>query len=314
MSNHQHDHAHSPHHDFRNQNRKKLWAVLTMTVLFMAVEVVAGLFTGSLALLADAGHMFSDAAGLALALIAVWYSARPPSKARSYGYYRTEILASLVNAMMLIGISLFVLYSAATRLLAPPEVLSGPMIWVALLGLMINFIAVKILHSSATHSLNMRGAYMEVFSDMVGSAGVLLAASIISFTGWFWVDSLVSGLIGLLIIPRTWKLLMESVNILMEGTPNRIDPAELSTELKRLPGVLEVHDLHVWTITSGLDSMSAHLRVDAGASSTAVLEAVHELLEDKFDIRHSTVQIEIVDCQRGCQCSVPAAGAGHEHG
>jgi cobalt-zinc-cadmium efflux system protein len=211
------------------------------------------------------------------------------------------------------------------RMLAPPEVLSGPMIWVSILGLFTNLAAVKILHSSAKHSLNMRGAYMEVFSDMIGSAGVLVAALTISFTGWFWVDALVSALIGLLIIPRTWSLLKESVNILMEGTPSHIDTSELAAALKGLPGVVDVHDLHVWTITSGLDSMSAHMRVNAGVSSTDVLEAVHELLERKFDIRHSTVQIELVDCNRGCQCVLPAKSAQldaggkpdadvHEHG
>lgn len=298
-----HKHAHRPHHDFRNQNRTKLWIVLLLTLSFMGAEVVAGLVTGSLALLADAGHMFSDAAGLGLALIAVWFSGRPPSLSRSYGYYRTEILASMANASMLLVLSLWVLYSAGMRLFEPIEVVAGPMIWVALAGLVINAVCAKVLHSSADHSLNMKGAYLEVVSDMFASAGVLVAALIIKFTGWFWVDAVVSAAIGLMILPRTWQLLSESVNVLMEGTPSRIDLGQLKEELKSVAGVVDVHDLHVWTITSGLDSLSAHIRVDNSVSSTAVLEAIHELLEHKFSIQHSTVQLESVDCKRDCPCA-----------
>jgi cobalt-zinc-cadmium efflux system protein len=298
-----HKHAHRPHHDFRNQNRTKLWIVLLLTLSFMGAEVVAGLYTGSLALLADAGHMFSDAAGIGLALIAVWFSGKPPSLSRSYGYYRTEILASMANASMLLVISLWVLYSAGVRLFDPTEVVSGPMIWVALAGLVINAFCAKVLHSSAEHNLNMKGAYLEVVSDMIASAGVLVAALIIKFTGWFWVDAVVSAAIGLMILPRTWQLLSESVNVLMEGTPSRIDLGQLKDELKSVAGVVDVHDLHVWTITSGLDSLSAHIRVDNSVSSTAVLEAIHELLEHKFSIQHSTVQLESVDCKRDCPCA-----------
>jgi len=299
---HPHDHHPHGHHDFRNQNRNKLWIVLLLTLSYMGAEVVAGLFTGSLALLADAGHMFSDAAGIGLALIAVWFSGRPPSLSRSYGYYRTEILASMANAAMLLAISLWVLYSAAHRLWEPTEVVTGPMIWVALGGLVINGICVKVLHGSADHSLNMKGAYLEVVSDMIGSAGVLIAALIIKFTGWFWVDAVVSVGIGLMILPRTWQLLSESVNVLMEGTPSRINLGHLKGELKSVAGVVDVHDLHVWTITSGLDSLSAHIRVDNSVSSTAVLESIHELLVHKFSIQHSTVQLEAVDCKRDCPC------------
>ncbi|MBS1995605.1 MAG: cation transporter [Cyanobacteria bacterium SZAS LIN-2] len=297
-----HAHEHRPHHDFRNQNRSRLWTVLLMTLAFMAVEVVTGLYTGSLALLADAGHMLSDGAGLAMALIAVWFAAKPANQAKSYGYYRTEILVSLANAVMLIGISIFVLYNAFGRLMAPPVVLSGPMVWVSILGLLTNLVAVKILHSSADHSLNMRGAYLEVLNDMIGSAGVLVAALIITFTGWYWVDAVVSGLIGLLIIPRTWMLLKECINILMEGTPGRIDLRALKAELKAVPGVVGVHDLHVWTITSGMDSLSAHVQIDDSVAPTVVLESVHNMLREKFEIHHSTVQTELVDCKQGCQC------------
>ncbi len=276
---HVHTHEHRPHHDFRSQSRSKLWAVLALTLGFMGVEVGAGLYTGSLALLADAGHMFSDAAGLGLALIAVWFSSRPATQAKSYGYYRTEILVSMANAIMLVGISLFVLYTAFGRLMHPPHVLSGPMIWVSLLGLLVNLIAVKILHSSADHSLNMRGAYLEVLNDMFDSAGVLIAALIITFTGWYWVDAIISGLIGLLILPRTWKLMRECIDILMEGTPGRIDLRSLKAELTAVPGVVDVHDLHVWTITSGMDTLSVHVQVDNTVSSTEVLEKIHVTLQ-----------------------------------
>jgi cobalt-zinc-cadmium efflux system protein len=313
-SGHDHPHEHRPHHDFRHQSRSKLWAVLLLTLSFMGVEIVSGLYSGSLALLADAGHMFSDAAGLGLALIAVWFSSRPATQAKSYGYYRTEILVSMANAMMLIGISIFVLYNAFARLMHPPVVLSGPMIWVSLLGLAINLVAVKILHSSASHSLNMRGAYLEVLNDMFGSAGVLVAAVIITFTGWFWVDAAVSGLIGLLILPRTWLLLRECIDILMEGTPGRIDLRSLKSELKAVPGVVDVHDLHVWTITSGMEAMSVHVQVDDKVSSTAVLENIHTLLQAKFGIHHSTVQTELVDCQHHCDSPSPAGQSGdHKH-
>ena len=273
-----------------------------MTFGLMIVEVGAGLYSGSLALLADAGHMFSDAAGLGMALIAVWFAGRPATQAKSYGYYRTEILVSLANAVMLIGISLFVLYNAFGRLMAPPEVMSGPMIWVSILGLITNLVAVKILHSSSSHSLNMRGAYLEVLNDMIGSAGVLVAALVITFTGWYWVDALVSGLIGLLIIPRTWSLLSECINILMEGTPGRIDLRTLKTELKAIPGVVDVHDLHVWTITSGMDSLSAHVQIDDQVAPAQVLSGIHSLLKDKYEINHSTVQTELIDCKQGCAC------------
>ena len=255
-------HDHRPRHDFRKSDRNRLWLVLSLTLGFMAVEIVAGLYTGSLALLADAGHMFSDAAGLLLAIIAFWFSSRPATLSKSYGYYRTEILVSLFNALMLLGISAVVLFTAYNRFYEPHEVIAGPMFWVAVGGLFVNIAAVKILHSSAGNSLNMRGAYLEVLSDTIGSAGVLVAALVIRYTGWLWMDALVSAVIGLLIIPRTWRLLSECVNILMEGTPGRIDLRSLKEEISKVEGVIDVHDLHVWTITSGLDSMSAHVLVD----------------------------------------------------
>lgn len=293
-------HDHSPRHDFRSRDRSRLWLVLALTLGFMFVEIVAGMYTGSLALLADAGHMFSDAAGLLLAIIAFWFSSRPATLSKSYGYYRTEILVSLFNALMLMGISVVVLFTAYARFNKPTEVISGPMFWVAVCGLCVNFAAVKILHSSSNNSLNMRGAYLEVFSDMIGSAGVLSAALIIRYTGWLWVDALVSAGIGLLIIPRTWQLLGECVNILMEGTPGRIDLRSLKEEISQVEGVMDVHDLHVWTITSGLDSMSAHVLVDCDVSPVVVLEKIHAILEEKFAIHHSTVQTELVNCKQGC--------------
>lgn len=293
-------HDHEPRHNFRSRDRSRLWIVLLLTLGFMSVEVVAGMYTGSLALFADAGHMFSDAAGLFLAIIAIWFASRPATLSKSYGYYRTEILVSLFNALMLMAISGLVLITAWSRFNKPAEVISGPMFWVAVLGLAVNFIALRILHSSSQNSLNMRGAYLEVLSDMIGSAGVLIASLVIRYTGWLWVDTLVSVCIGLLIIPRTWKLLSECVNILMEGTPGRIDLRSLKDELSAVEGVIDVHDLHVWTITSGLDSMSAHVLVDCDVSPVVVLEKIHAILEEKFQIHHSTVQTELVNCKQGC--------------
>lgn len=275
----------------------------------MSAEVVAGLYTGSLALLADAGHMLSDAAAIALALFAFWFASRPATHFKSYGYHRTEILATVVNALMLLCVSVFVVFTAFARLKHPPVVEALPVVWVALGGICVNLISVRALHSSAKQLLNVKGAYLEVLSDLFASVGVCGAALVMMFTHWYWVDPAISVVIGMLIIPRTWKLLSECVNILMEGTPSSINLHAVEDSIKKIEGVSEVHDLHVWTITSGLHAMSVHVTIKDDASNAQVLKCVSSMLKENFHITHSTIQIESVPCEDACSgCNGDACG------
>lgn len=274
------------------KHRKRLMLVLALTSTYMIAEVVGGLVTGSLALIADAGHMLTDVFGLALALFAIWFGSRSASPQRTYGYYRAEILASLANAMLLFFVSGYILYEALRRFQAPPEVQSGPMMLVALVGLGVNIAGAWILHGASKESLNMQGAFLEVISDMLGSIGVIIAGAIIYFIGWTYADPLFSVAIGLFIIPRTWKLLQSAVGILLEGTPSHLNLAELRAALEAVPGVEAVHDLHVWSITSGVDAMSGHVRVDGTTTSADVLQQLNEVLKERFKIGHTTIQVE----------------------
>lgn len=299
-----HDHAHGghghSHNDFaalRKKSKGAMIAVLCLTFTFMAVEVVGGLLTGSLALLADAGHMLGDSAAILLALLAVWFAGRKPSKDKTYGYYRTEILAALFNGVVLIGLSLYILFEAFQRFTNPSEILSGPMLLVAIGGLVVNLIAARLLHSHSGDSLNAKAAYLEVMSDLLGSAAVIVASLIIMYTGWTIVDPIVSGLIGLMIIPRTWKLIGDCVHILMEGTPSRVNLEKLRASILKVRGVMDVHDLHVWTITSGRDALSAHVVVDQNANSDRVLTEITHIVQHDFELHHSTLQIEQAECK-----------------
>ena len=257
-----HNHSHGDFTQSRASGKKAMLAVFLMTSGFMILEVVAGFWTGSLALVADAGHMLGDAAALGLALIAIWFSNRPPSVDKSYGYYRSEILAAFVNGLFLVAMSVYILYEAVKRLWSPPEVLSGPMMAVAAAGLLVNIFGAVILAKSAQGSLNAKAAYFEVISDLLGSIAVLIAGAVMMFTGWYWVDPFVSGLIGLMIIPRTWMLIKECIHILMQGSPLRIDPGKLQTAILSVSGVKSVHDIHIWTITQGKDVISCHIVAD----------------------------------------------------
>ena len=227
----------------------------------MAAEVIGGLLTNSLALLADAAHMLTDAGGLALALVAIRFSERPATPQKTYGYARFEILSALLNAVVLLLLTIYILYEAYGRFLEPLEILSGPMLAVAVVGLLVNFASMRLLAAGSSESLNVKGAYFEVLADMLGSLGVILAALIVMATGWAYADPLIGAGIGLFIVPRTWRLLSQAVHILLEGTPPEVDMSLLEQELLAIPGVRATHDLHVWTITSGLDAMSAHLVV-----------------------------------------------------
>jgi cobalt-zinc-cadmium efflux system protein len=245
-----------------SRSRGRLTATLSLTCGFLIVEVAGALWSGSLALLADAGHMLADAAGLALGLFAIWIAARPPTPEKTYGYYRAEILAAFVNAIVLLGIAGGILVETYQRLLKPPAILGGLMLAVASAGLAVNLVCAGLLHTGAGESLNVRAAYLEVLGDALSSVGVVAAAAIVILTGWTLADPLVSGAIALVIVPRTWRLLRQAVNVLLEGTPAHLDLAEIEEAMRRVPGVRRVHDLHVWTLTSGREAMSAHAVVD----------------------------------------------------
>lgn len=293
----EHKHNHGDFAELRKKSKSAMVTVLVITFSYMAIEVIAGLFTGSLALIADAGHMLGDAGALVLALIAVWFASKTPSEQKTYGYFRSEILVALLNGIVLIGMSLYILYEAYKRFASPPEILSGPMLAVAIGGLVINLIAAKLLSASSDNSLNAKAAYLEVMGDLLGSIAVIAASLIIMYTGWTLVDPIVSGFIGLMIIPRTWKLIKECIHILMEGTPDHISLQKLRDSLMSVKGVIDVHDLHVWTITSGRDALSAHVLIDQNAQPDTVLSEMSRILQEDFNLHHSTLQVEQTECK-----------------
>ena len=274
------------------RHKSRLLAAFGLTSAFMLAEVVGGLWTGSLALLADAAHMLTDAGGLALALVAIRFAEKPATPQRTYGYVRMEILSALANAVVLLLLTLYILYEAYERFRNPPPILGGPMLAVAVVGLIVNLISMKLLAGGSSESLNVKGAYFEVLSDMLGSLGVIIAAVIVMATGWRLADPIVGAGIGLFIVPRTWILLKQAVHILMEGTPPEVDIALLERSLLALPGVTAVHDLHVWTLTSGLDAMSAHVVVADMAGARSTLVQASRVLAEEFGLKHTTIQIE----------------------
>ncbi|HXG15243.1 MAG TPA: cation diffusion facilitator family transporter [Calidithermus sp.] len=266
--------------------------MLVLTGAFLVVEAVGAWFTGSLALAADAGHMLTDVGGLALALFAIWIAARPPTPEKTFGYYRAEILASVVNALLLLVAAGWILVEAYRRLLAPREVLGGPMMAVAGLGLAVNLFGAWLLRRGAGESLNIRAAYLEVLADALTSLAVLAAAAVVTVTGWTVADPLASAVIALLIVPRTWRLLRQAVNILLEGVPAHLELGEIEAAMLAVPGVRRVHDLHVWTLTSGREAMSAHVVVDDPADSERLLDELHRVLHARFGIDHTTIQLD----------------------
>lgn len=268
-----------------------IWA-LALTSTYLVAEVIGAVVTGSLALLADAAHMLTDVGGLALALFAIWFASRPATSSKTYGYLRTEVLAAFANAVVLLLITVYILYEAYQRFFAPPEVLSTPMLIVAVIGLGVNLISMRLLAAGSAESLNLKGAYFEVFADMLGSIGVIISALVIMFTGWTLADPIVGAAIGLFIVPRTWALLSQAVNILLEGTPTGMDMPKLDAGLRQIAGVVDLHDAHVWTITSGYNAMSCHLVIADGADEQEVLVAAREFLHESFGIDHTTIQIE----------------------
>jgi cobalt-zinc-cadmium efflux system protein len=281
-----HRHTHSSRHKYR------LWAVLGLSASFMVVQVVVGWWTNSLALLADAAHLFVDTAAVGLSLLAVWFAERPATAEKTYGYYRVEILAALVNGVVLCVLALVILFEAWERLGVRHEVAAGPVLLVAVAGLGVNLLAAWLLHVGAGESLNVRSAYLEVLGDALSSAAVIAAAIVILATGWTLADALASAAIGLMILPRTYALLKQAVNVLLEGVPAHLDLAEIEEALRGVAGVKRVHDLHVWTLTSGREAMSAHVEVERGTPPARVLDDLHLILHARFGIDHTTIQIE----------------------
>ena len=271
-----------------------LTGALLLTVAVMVVEVVAGVISGSLALMADAGHMLTDSLALALSLFAAWVASRPATMAKTYGYYRTEILAALVNGIMLWLLVIWVAARALHRLQEPSPVHSGPMLAAATLGLAANLLSASLLARGASANLNLRAALLHVLSDALGSCGVIVAALLIRWRGWVWADPAVSLLIAFLIGLNSWMLVQQSVHVLLEGTPAHLKVEHLTQAVCAVPGVLEVHDLHVWSLTTGLDAMSGHVTVARLEDSPAVLERINRVLAERFGIRHTTFQIEAV--------------------
>lgn len=284
--------AHAHRETAAHRSRRRLLAVLVLTGGFLVVEVVGAIWTGSLALAADAGHMLTDVGGVGLALFAIWIAARPPTPEKTFGYYRVEILATLVNALLLLAVAMTILIEAYRRMLAPRDVLGVPMMVIAAGGLGVNLLSAWLLHHGAAASLNVRAAYLEVLSDAVTSCGVLIAAAVVTLTGWTAIDPLVSGAIALFIVPRTWRLLRQAVNILLEGTPAHLELPAIEAALRGVVGVRRVHDLHVWTLTSGREAMSAHVVVDDPSDSERLLDELHAVLHARFGIDHTTIQLD----------------------
>jgi cobalt-zinc-cadmium efflux system protein len=301
---HAHGHGHSqrPAAGGRAATRYKgrLVAALALLGVVTVVEVVAGFATRSLALVSDAGHMLTDVGGLGMALAAIHVADHTsPRRGRTFGLYRLEILAALANAVLLFGVAAYVVVEAVRRFGDAPDVLAGPMLVVAIVGLAANVVAFALLRSGSKESLNVEGAYLEVLSDLVGSVGVIAAAVVIGVTDWAWVDPAVGVAIGVFILPRTWRLSAQAVRILVQAAPPGLDLPGLETTLRSLDGVVDVHDLHVWTLTSEMDVASVHVMVCEGTDTHSVLDRARVVMRDQHGIAHATLQIE-PDTHKGC--------------
>ncbi len=311
---HGHSHGHHHHHGHSHgqaaaRNTRRLTVTLVLAAAYMVAEVVGGIVAGSLALLADAGHMLSDVAALGLSLFALWVARRPATGRHTYGYYRTEILAALANGATLVGISLFIFVEAYERLRAPPVVQGELVMWIAVGGLAVNVAGLLVLQGGKDDNLNIRGAWLHLLTDALGSVGAIAGGLAIWAYGWYWADPAVSVAIALLVIYSSWALLRESVRVLLEGTPAHIDVEEVRAAMQEIDGVEAVHDLHVWTITSGMEAMSGHVvvgdRVERRQSGE-ILSDLHCMLHDRFGLHHLTIQIEPRNFKEvGC---VPLAG------
>jgi cobalt-zinc-cadmium efflux system protein len=307
-SSHNGGHSHSHNHGAGAlragaRHKGRLAAAFCVLGVFLVVEAIAGVLTDSLALLSDAGHMLTDVLGVGMALAAIHLADRSERNGgaahQTFGLYRLEILAALANAVLLFGVAIYVLVEAVRRLSDPADVLAGPMLVVAVLGLAANLAVFLMLRQGSNESLNVRGAYLEVLSDTLGSVGVIAAAVVLQVTGWEWVDPVVGAAVGLFILPRTWRLGRQAVRILVQAAPPDTDLDALRVDLAAIEGVVDVHDLHVWTLTSEMDVASAHLMVCDGTDAHSVLDQARELLRVGYAIDHATLQVE-PDDHRGC--------------
>jgi cobalt-zinc-cadmium efflux system protein len=296
-----HDHGPPSGHHGRSAahaGRTRLLVVFALVVGFLLVELVGSLLTNSLALLADAGHMLTDAVGVGLALLAIQVARRPATPEKSYGYYRFEILAAAFNAVLLFAVAAYVLVEAVRRFIEPPEVIGLPMLAIAALGLAVNLVSLRLLAHGAQTSLNMRGAYLEVLGDLFGSIAVLVAGGVILVTGWTAADPIASVVIAALVLPRAWALLRDATDVLLQATPKEVDMDEVRAHLLEADGVADAHDLHAWTLTSGINVVSAHVVMRPGADAASVLDEICRCLSDDFDMEHSTIQLETSDRRR----------------
>jgi len=292
---------------------------LALTFLFMIAEAVGGWLTNSLALLADAGHMLTDVAALTLTLTAIWFASRPATSKKTFGYYRLEILAAFVNGIVLVLLSLWIIYEAVGRWQAPPEVRGTALTVIAVGGLVVNIIAAYLLHADHKHDLNIRGAFLHVVGDMLGSVAAITAGLLIVWFGWLWADPLCSILISVIIIGGAWKLISDSVNVLLEGTPTHINLGAVEAAILETDGVGGVHDLHVWTISSGMEALSAHITHSETVHHSVLLAALRDRLHSGFGIDHLTIQMETLDtqpeavyvCESGTNCFEPTKTERH---
>ena len=311
-----HDHNHLP---AQIRHEKPLWWALGLTSLYLLVEVAGAFWTNSLALLSDAAHMATDTLALMIALVAVRLSRRPPDAKRTYGYARLEALGAIVNGGLLFVVAIYILWEAAARFRQPQEIASTGMLVIASFGLLINLISMRLLAAGSGESLNVKGAYLEVWADMLGSVAVIAGALVIHFTGWKMIDPILAVLIGLWVLPRTWVLLREAINVLLEGIPKGIILADVEQALRAHPDVIDVHDLHVWALASSTPALTAHVVIAEGGDGDRLRRALSEVLHDRFEIEHITLQVESDHCGTpGCAVAVAvgggAAGGGHSPG
>lgn len=291
-----------PHAQRFHTSRRRLLLAFLSQSLFLVVELVGGLLTNSLALIADAGHMFSDVAALGLSLAALVLAQKPQTSRKTYGYHRYEILAALVNGLALWAMAGYILYEAYGRLLKPPVLGGLPVMLIAGLGLLANLFGVAVLYPAREGNLNLRSAFLHLAADSLGSVAAITAGLIIYFKGWYWFDPLAAALIALLIIVGSWRLVWEAADILMEATPRHLDLAEVSRTLEQHPGVQEIHDLHIWTIASGLYSLSVHAVLRDSLDRDLVTKELEDLLFRRFGLEHTTIQLEGPDYQRPPYC------------
>lgn len=312
---HDHDHDHDHGHDHSLGMRqspaggqKDLLIALSITVLMMVVEVIGGLLSNSLALLSDAGHMLTDNLALLLSFFALKFAAMPATERRTFGFYRLEILAALLNGIVLVLLSLYIIYQAYQRMIHPQPVAGTLMLVVALIGLVANIIGALFLFKHSHANLNIRGAYLHIVGDALSSVGVVIGGIIILYTGWNLIDPILSMMISLVIIYGSWSLVKESVNILLESVPSHINIETVAAEIAKVPGVREAYHIHVWTITSGVYALSAHVLIDDQPVSGCrnIVDDIKELLEHTFNVLHSTIQLECDKCEPGQMCSLPS--------